>query len=132
MGVKVRGLDRIKAKMDALLGDIQGKKAVRGVQSAMFIVGAEAASMTPRDTATLVNSQFRELSFTGTRLSGRVGFSANYAAHVHDATGQLKGQPRANGQGDYWDPHGEPEFLKKALEEKRDQVVEIIRRELSL
>ena len=56
----------------------------------------------------------------------------NYAAYVHDATGKLKGQPRANGRGDYWSPHGEPEFLKKAIEEKRDQVVEIIRRELSL
>ncbi|WP_299996833.1 HK97 gp10 family phage protein [uncultured Cedecea sp.] len=132
MGVKVRGLEQVQARMDALIGDIQGRKAVRGVQSAMFVVGAEAASKTPRDTATLVNSQFRELSFIGTRLIGRVGFSANYAAYVHDAAGKLKGQPRANGRGDYWNPHGEPEFLKKAVEEKRDQVVEIIRKELGL
>lgn len=132
MGVKVRGLDQVTARMKALIGNVRGVRAVRGMQSASFVIGAEAASKAPRDTSTLVNSQFRELTFVGTRLRARVGFSANYAASVHDATGKLKGQPRANGRGDYWDPHGEPEFLKKAVEEKRDQVVEIIRRELGL
>ncbi|WP_409042844.1 hypothetical protein [Mannheimia haemolytica] len=43
-----------------------------------------AAHYTPVDTSTLINSQFTEMEVNGTRLIGRVGYSANYAAYVHD------------------------------------------------
>lgn len=132
MGVKVRGIDKIKARMDDTIADISGRKAVRAVQSALFIIGSEAAPMVPRDTSTLLNSQYREINFIGTKISGRVGFSANYAASVHDASGKLKGQPRDNGRGNYWDPSGEPKFLEKAAKATRSQVIDLIKKELSL
>jgi hypothetical protein len=82
----------------------------------------------------------------GTRITGRVGYSANYAAYVHAMPGKLKGQPRAHfgktregqefgggtGTGNYWDPHGEPQFLTKAANETRDQIDAVMRKELSL
>lgn len=60
--------------------------------------------------------------------------------------GKLKGQPRAHfgktrdgtefgggtGKGNYWDPHGEPQFLKKGFDEERDAIDAVIKKELSL
>ncbi|WNJ77748.1 HK97 gp10 family phage protein [Cedecea neteri] len=147
MGVKAKGVSQSKDRLDALLADVQGRKVVRAVQSALFIIGAEAAAMTPRDTSTLVNSQFRNLQFIGTRVNGRVGFSADYALYVHEASGKLKGKPRssvksfntsdgrtafASNQGNFWDPSGEPKFLDKAATRTRKQVEEVIKKELSL
>ena len=87
-------------------------------------------------------------------ITGRVGYSANYAAYVHKASGKLKGQPRAHfgvtsnrsefgpqkpkefgggtGTGNYWDPHGEPQFLTKGANDERDNVDAVMRKELSL
>ncbi|VEB97273.1 Uncharacterised protein [Cedecea lapagei] len=132
MGVKVKGVSQAKQKLDALLGEVQGRKVGRAIKSALFIIGADAATMTPIDTSYLVNSQYQELLVNGTRVTGRVGYSANYAVYVHEASGKLKGRPRANGSGNHWDPSGEPKFLEKAFKDNADKVSAIIRKELSL
>lgn len=132
MGVKVKGVSQAKQKLDALLGEVQGRKVGRAIKSALFIIGADAATMTPIDTSYLVNSQYQELLVNGTRVTGRVGYSANYAVYVHEASGKLKGRQRANGSGNYWDPSGEPKFLEKAFKDNYDKVAAIIRKELSL
>lgn len=146
MGVEVRGIQQAQESLRRIIDDIQGRKVVRAIQSALVIVGAQAAIYTPVDTSTLLNSQFREIMVNGTRITGRVGYSANYAAYVHAMPGKLKGQPRAHfgktragqefgggtGTGNYWDPHGEPQFLTKAANETRDQIDAVMRKELSL
>ncbi len=146
MGVKVKGIQQAKANLNRIIDDIQGRKVVRAIQSALVIVGAQAAIYTPVDTSTLLNSQFREIMVNGTRVTGRVGYSANYAAYVHAMPGKLKGQPRAHfgktragqefgggsGTGNYWDPHGEPQFLTKGANEERDAIDAVMRKELSL
>lgn len=146
MGIKVRGLQQAKRNMDSLIDDIQNRKIPRAIQSANLIIGAQAASLTPVDTSTLLNSQFREMTVSGTRITGRVGYSANYALYVHNASGKLKGQPRAHfgktkeGQefgggsltGNYWDPNAEPHFLTKGGEQSRDDVHRVFKKELEL
>ena len=146
MGIKVRGIQQAKNNLNQIIDDIQGRRVVRGIQSALLISGAQAAIYTPVDTSTLLNSQFREVMVNGTRITGRVGYSANYAAYVHAMSGKLKGQPRAHfgktsegkefgggtGTGNYWDPHGEPQFLTKGVNEARDQIDAVMRKELSL
>lgn len=154
MGVEVRGIQQAQESLRQIIDDIQGRKVVRAIQSALVIVGAQAAIYTPVDTSTLLNSQFREIMVNGTRITGRVGYSANYAAYVHAMPGKLKGQPRTHfgktsnrsefgpqkpkefgggtGTGNYWDPHGEPQFLTKAGKETRDQIDAVMRKELSL
>ena len=133
MGVKVRGLDQVKARLESLLGGIQGRKAGRAIKSIMFDIGSDAATMTPiGETSVLINSQFQEIMVNGTRITGRIGYSADYAVYVHEASGRLKGQPRANGHGNYWDPAAEPNFLRKALEQNRQKAIETIRKELGL
>jgi len=154
MGIKVKGIAQAKKHLSDIINDVQGRKAVRAIQSALILLGARAAYYTPIDTSTLVNSQFREIDAGGVIITGRVGYSANYAAYVHEASGKLKGQPRAHfgitsnrsdfgpqkpkefgggaGTGNYWDPHGEPQFLTKGANEERDAIDAVIRKELSL
>ncbi|HCM3125658.1 TPA: HK97 gp10 family phage protein [Klebsiella aerogenes] len=135
MGVKIRGVERAKRNLDRIIGDIQGRKVVRAIKSALLIVAPEAARMTPvAKSSVLINSQFQEVMVNGTRITGRVGYSANYAVYVHEAKGTLKGKPRplSQGGGNYWDPAGEPQFLKKAGDETRNAVDAVIKKELSL
>jgi len=132
MGVKIKGVKAAQRRVDAVVEDVRTRKAVRAIKSAMFIIGAESALMTPMDTGTLVNSQFQETMINGTRITGRIGYSANYAVYVHNASGIMKGLPRPNNRGNYWDPSGEPKFLTKAAEKTRRQVDDIIRKEMKL
>jgi len=135
MGVKIRGVQQAKRNLDAVVGDIQSRKAVRAIVSAFGIIGPLAAARTPvGKTSVLINSLFQDIKADGTRITGRIGYSANYALYVHEARGTLKGKPRpaSQGGGRYWDPSGEPKFLSRAAEETRDQVDAVIRKEMSL
>ena len=132
MGVKIKGIKAAQRRLDAVVEDVRTRKAVRAIKSAMFIIGSESALMTPMDTGTLVNSQFQETMINGTRITGRIGYSANYAVYVHNASGIMKGLPRPKNRGNYWDPSGEPKFLTKAAERTRRQVDDIIRKEMKL
>lgn len=136
MGIKVKGVREAQEKLNAVVGDITGRKAVRAMTGALIIIGSEAAAITPIATSTLVNSQFRELSVSGTRITGRIGYSANYAVYVHEASGKLKGRPRPkkNGvaQGNYWDTGGEPQFLEKGAKRGKPSVDAFIKKEMQL
>lgn len=122
MGVKVRGIQQAKRNLDALIGDIQGRKAVRALQSALIIGSSQAALYTPIDTSTLINSQYRELSVNGSRLTGRVGYSANYAVYVHDPSIPQNFR-RATAQ---------KEFLTKGFEDSREAITAAIAKEMAL
>ena len=84
MAIRVRGARECINQLNSIIGDVQCRKAVRAIQSALLIGGTRAALYTPIDTSMLINSQYREMFVNGTRLTGRVGYSANYAAYVHD------------------------------------------------
>lgn len=107
-------------------------KAVRAMKSATYIIRTESATLTPIDTSTLINSQFDTVEISGTRITGRVGYSAKYALYVHNASGKLTGKPRSNGNGTYWSPGGEPQFLTKAAQRTKDLVDGVIKNEMKL
>lgn len=77
MGIKVRGTARVERNIDRILNDIQGRKVIRALQSAMILGAARAALYTPIDTSALLNSQFREIVTDGAVITGRVSGSAN-------------------------------------------------------
>ncbi|EPC1463959.1 HK97 gp10 family phage protein [Cronobacter sakazakii] len=122
MAGKVRGIAQAKANLDALINDVQGRKVVRAVQSALLIGGAQAALYTPIDTSTLLNSQFREIDASGTKVTGRVGYSANYAVYVHDP----------NVPQTFRRATARKEFLTKGFEDTREQIDRVMKQELSL
>ncbi|MFK0370701.1 HK97 gp10 family phage protein [Enterobacter sichuanensis] len=122
MGIKVKGISQAKKNLNALVGDIQGRKVVRAMQSALIIGGSQAALYTPIDTSTLINSQLREITVNGNRVTGRVGYSANYAAYVHDPSIPQNFR-RATAR---------KEFLTKGFEDTQRQIDSVIAKEMSL
>ena len=122
MGAKVRGVRQAKANLDRIIKDVQGRKVVRAIQSAMLIGSAQAALYTPIDTSTLINSQFREIMANGTRVTGRVGYTASYAAYVHDP----------NIPQNFRRATARKEFLSKGFEDTKDATDMVIKKELSL
>jgi len=122
MGTKVSGISQAQKNLNALIGDIQGRKVVRAVQSALIIGSSQAALYTPIDTSTLLNSQFRDITVNGNRVTGRVGYSANYAMYVHDPNVPQIFR-RATAQ---------KEFLTKGFEDTRRQIDAVIAKEMSL
>lgn len=122
MGVKVKGIQEAKASLDRLIGDIRGRKVVRAIQSALLIGGSQAALYTPIDTSTLLNSQYREISINGTRVTGRVGYSANYAVYVHDPKVPQTFR-RATAQ---------KEFLTKGFGDTKAQIDRAVKKEMQL
>jgi hypothetical protein len=122
MGAKVRGISQAKSNLDKFISTVQGKKAARAIQSAIMIGSTQAALYTPIDTSTLLNSQFRELSVNGTRITGRVGYTANYAVYVHDP----------NIQQTFRRSTAQKEFLTKGFADSRSDIDAAIRKEMSL
>lgn len=122
MGAKVKGIREAKANLDRLIGDIQGRKAVRAITKALIIGSSQAALYTPIDTSTLINSQFRDINVNGTRLTGRVGYSANYAMYVHDP----------NVKQTFRRATAEKEFLTKGFADSKQAIEKVIMEEMKL
>ncbi|MGK4439148.1 HK97 gp10 family phage protein [Yersinia proxima] len=122
MGAKVKGIREAKANLNRLISDIQGRKAVRAMTKALIIGASQAALYTPIDTSTLINSQFRDISANGTRLTGRVGYSANYAIYVHDP----------NVKQVFRRPMAEKEFLTKGFADSKQAIEKAIMEEMKL
>lgn len=122
MGVKIRGAQNVTRNMNRIINDIQGRKIVRALQSALLIGGARAALFTPIDTSVLLNSQFRELISNGAIITGRLGYSTSYAVYVHDPANPQRFRRST----------AKKEFLTAGFEEERSAIDAVVIKELSL
>lgn len=122
MGAKLRGVQKAKQNLNAIIKDVQGRKVVRAIQSAMVIGASQAAIYTPIDTSTLINSQFREITVNGTVVTGRVGYSAKYAVYVNDPE-VLQKFRRSSAR---------KEFLKLGFEDQKALIDRVALQELKL
>ena len=129
MAKRVRGISECRRNTQAFVNDVE-RRAVRAVTAGLIVGASHAARYTPIDTSTLINSQYRDVRVNGVMITGRVGYSANYAVYVHEASGKLKGEPRNSGSGNYWDTNAKPKFLQAGFEEARQEVDEAIKREM--
>lgn len=146
MASKLTGLKEAIRRTEKIVGEISAVKAIRAIKAANYIIRTESATMTPIDTSTLINSQFDTIETKGARITGKIGYSAKYALYVHNASGKLKGKPRAHFgktregvefgggtlNGKYWDPHAEPKFLLKAAKNAKPLIDKIIKDEMKL
>ncbi|WP_414163861.1 hypothetical protein ACMGGS_18615 [Superficieibacter sp. BNK-5] len=119
----VKGIKSVQITTKKLLGQIAGPVTERVITEVMIVGAGYAAQITPIHTSALVNSQFRELRPMPEGMMGRVGYTVSYASRVNAAEGTLKGKPRPDGSGNYWDPDAEPDFLRKGFE--RDGIDDI-------
>lgn len=129
----VKGIKQVRQNMSRTLGEISGQKAERAITEALIIGAGMAATLTPVDTSNLINSQFRIVRRAADGVHGQMGYTANYAAAVHNASGKLDGQPRDpndSSRGDFWDPNAEPEFLTKGFEMTRADIEAAIKRNM--
>lgn len=141
-----RGAREVKRRLTSLVGDITSKKSYAAATAAAIVIQSEAALRTPVDTSYLINSQFRRVIVNPDGAQAFIGYTAAYALAVHEASGKLKGQPRADfgktregvafgggtGQGNYWDPAGEPKFLENAARESTKVIDSVVKKALEL
>lgn len=118
----VYGIKAVRTQLKKVFGDISGPRVEKTLTEVLIIASGYAATMTPIDTSNLINSQYRKITAYGNRVVGAIGYTAAYAAAVHDKPGTLLGTntPRSKSdpsRGNVWDPDAEPEFLRKAFED---------------
>lgn len=92
------------------------QKAARAMTQALVLGASEASVMTPIDTSTLLNSQYRKVDKDGTKIVGTVGYTAEYAKYVHDPN--VKQRFRRS--------TAEKEFLRKGFEEAEPNIRAVI------
>lgn len=104
-----------KAKVVNRLPQFVADVAVRGERgmTIALIEGAKEASvMTPIDTSNLLNSQFKAVRRVAGKITGTVGYTADYALPVHDPDVKQKFR-RAS---------AEKEFLRKGFEQAEPNI----------
>lgn len=106
---------RITNRLPQFLSAVE-QKAARGVTQALILGASEASVMTPVDTSTLLNSQFRSVTKDGSRIVGTVGYTAEYARFVHDP----------NVKQNFRRSTAEKEFLRKGFEEAEPNIRAVI------
>lgn len=81
----LRGIEQARQRTRLIVTNIVQKKAVRAMHRALNIGALQAAVYTPIDTSVLINGKFKDIKvINGIKVTGRVGYSANYAVPVHD------------------------------------------------
>lgn len=74
---------RVINNLPAFVSQVQ-RNAARGMTQALILGASEASVLTPIDTSTLLNSQYKHVDTKGSAVIGTVGYTAEYAAYVHD------------------------------------------------
>jgi len=127
-----KGIERVRRGYRVAVAEIAGGTTEQAVYEILSQVGAMANLMAPMDTSTLVNSQYApQIEQRDGKTTGSIGYTAEYAAAVHDAPGTLRGMPRDPNdpsRGDFWDPNAEPGFLTKGGDQVQPAVPAILKR----
>lgn len=92
-------------------------KAASGMTKALILGASEASVLTPIDTSTLLNSQFRSVSKEGSQIRGTVGYTAAYAIPVHDPAHKQNFRRTT----------AEKEFLKKGFERAEPNIRAVLK-----
>ena len=120
----IKGMAQLRRNVRQQLTLAIPSHAERAMHIATSIIGGHATLMTPVDTSNLINSQYRIVKNEGRRVVAAIGYTARYAAAVHERPGALRGADvvRPSGRGNYWDPDAEPQFLSKAGDENLSEI----------
>ncbi|MFD2756387.1 hypothetical protein [Comamonas terrae] len=107
---------RISNTLPQFLAQVQAKGA-KGMTQALILGASEASVMTPIDTSTLLNSQYRQVETQGAKVLGRVGYTAAYAIPVHDPAHIQR----------FRRPSAEKEFLRKGFDNAEPNIRAVIK-----
>jgi len=114
----VKGVNQVRKNLTGLIGNIRGDLTRKTVTEILITGQNYAVLLTPVDTSNLVNSRFMEIKNDSNGFIGRVGYTAAYAAYVHDG-----------GEKNWQKPGSESEFLRKGFErDGKEAIQQIIKR----
>ena len=130
----IKGMAQLRRNVRQQLTLAIPSHAERAMHIATSIIGGYATLMTLVDTSNLINSQYRIVKNEGRRVVAAIGYTARYAAAVHEKPGTLRGAgvARPGGRGNYWDPDAEPRFLSKAGDENLTEIDAAITKAMTL
>lgn len=134
----LKGLEEVASNLNKALNTIKGK-TLKGLMKSANLIESKSNEKAPIDQGNLVGTSY---AVQTSILSAEVGYTAEYAAAVHEMPMKLKGQPRkdfgktragklfggGSGNGTYWEV-GENKYLEKAVKENTDKIVKIILQE---
>ena len=144
-----KGLDKVLSNLNKEIRKIKGDVFI-GVRKAGLHIQGESMELTPVDFGVLRNSAFTDAERQGEKSVARVGYTAKYAAAVHEFPMTLRGQPRAHfgrtrttalfgavipgrqfgggsGRGVYWEG-GENKFLEKAIARNHKFILDVVQK----
>ena len=135
--IKFEGLDKLIDKIEDI-GDVQA--IASAMQDACNLVEGSAKDKAPKDTGALRRSITSKIEINGSEIDGIVFTPLEYAPYVEYGTGLYaeNGNGRQtpwvyrDDKGDYHYTHGQhPQpFLRPALEENKDEIIQIIKEAL--
>ena len=112
----ILGLDDVLANLNAAVKAMGGPKSKAGMRRALLLIRRKSVPITPVDTGNLRNSIFTEVHQSSGEISGTIGYTADYAAEVHETPKNY----RVGG----W------KFLQKAIMENMDGILSAIAEEI--
>jgi hypothetical protein len=128
-------------RLKTALGSMK-HNAATGVRLACAHVKLEAQKRVPVDEGNLKGSAYTNIQKGPRGLVGEIGFTAKYAAAVHEKEIVNRGVKRKDrkirgvkvkGKGKYWDPSTSTnKFLEKAFDENRSEIIQIIHKSAKL
>lgn len=110
---------KITNRLPQFVANVQ-TKAVAGMTKALVLGASEASVLTPIDTSTLLNSQYKRVERKGSQVLGTIGYTADYALPVHDPS---------NPQ-DFRRPSATKEFLRKGMVRAEPNIRAVIKGEI--
>lgn len=129
----IKNIKKVTGNLNRKIKDIKNR-SIKGLTVAALQIRKDSQLKTPVDEGNLRASAYTETSRTSTGARATIGYTAEYAAWVHEAPGTLKGKPRPKkagsnaNRGFFWDPQNraEPKFLQKAAFGNEKKILETI------
>lgn len=129
--ITVTGLSSVLRNLKASKSEI-GRGIERGLKRGGLFLQRESMKQVPVDLGNLRASGFTRSEKSGIDTEVTVGYTAEYAAAVHEKPMKRKGQPRQgnhlDGQkrkGNYWDPasRGKNKFLEDPMKDATNRKI---------
>lgn len=102
----------------------RGEQITEAVMTEILsVIDSHTTQYVPIDTAALINSRFRQVEKSAGGFIGRIGFTQDYAAALHERTDwnpRLPGTPGKKGGG--YNPDAKHHFLARGVEESREDI----------
>lgn len=113
---KLKGLEKVIRNLNKEIDKIKGRTG-QGLMAAGLFIQGEAQEVTPVEKGVLVNSAFVDLDNQPQGPVVRVGFTAEYAAIVHELPAD----------SNFTKPGTGPKFLENTVDTNRDTILKIIK-----